>query len=124
MKSLYESLGQDPDTKEVVSEPWPENMSGREFARRVLDSVEFREYIVNGILARDIPPAIMCRVMDHGWGQPVKRVEVSSQEHDLSSVTEDQLYARAAQLFAIAAELRSKVKEQTDEKQETTTLIH
>ena len=47
----------------------------KEFCRRILESLEFRQYIMNGIVLGDLPPAILCRVMDHGWGKPAERVE-------------------------------------------------
>lgn len=77
MKSLAESLGlntidyqEDPHTKY-------EGLSGVEFCRAVVDSPEFRRYVVTGILAHDIPPALVTRIVDHAWGKPTERVEHS-----------------------------------------------
>lgn len=53
------------------------------FCQRVLDSREFRQYILKGITERDIPPAVMCRVIDHAWGKPIDRVEHSGQVNQI-----------------------------------------
>jgi hypothetical protein len=45
------------------------------FALAVLNSKEFREYIINGLTLGELPSAIICRLMDHGWGKPVEHVE-------------------------------------------------
>lgn len=45
------------------------------FCQRVLETREFRQYIMSGIVLGDIPPAIMGRVMDHAWGKPPERIE-------------------------------------------------
>ncbi|MGH7948637.1 MAG: hypothetical protein ACREQF_05385 [Candidatus Binataceae bacterium] len=45
------------------------------FAEAVLRSREFRAYIVCGLLEGTLPPAILGRVMDHGWGKAPDRVE-------------------------------------------------
>lgn len=80
MKSLAEALGLDDST--LTAQPDSddslyEGMTGREFARAVCDSVDFRRYIVGGLRSGDLPPAIGTRLMDHAWGKPVDRVEHS-----------------------------------------------
>jgi len=49
----------------------------REFAKAVLESREFREYIVEGLRSRDLSPTVIIRLMDYaeGWGKPPERVE-------------------------------------------------
>lgn len=55
---------------------------GQEFAKAVLNSIEFRRYIVNSLILGEIPPAILLRVMDLAgptWQQPPKRVQHSGE---------------------------------------------
>ena len=87
MKSLFESLHLDD------SAPIPESaiteLSGKAFSQAVLDSREFREYIVNGIKLRDIPSPILCRLIDHGWGKPPEKVELTGKDgQPIEAVTE------------------------------------
>lgn len=76
MSSLAESLGFDADLKPLpqVADPY-EGLTGRDFALKVLESSDFRRYIVGGLMAGDLPPAVIIRLMDHGWGKPPDRVE-------------------------------------------------
>lgn len=86
MKSLAESLGLDADLKPlpepcVMGDPF-EGLTGKAFALAVLDSPDFRRYIVGGLLAGDLPPGIIIRLMDHGWGKPPDRVELTGRDGD------------------------------------------
>lgn len=45
------------------------------FCQKLLETREFRQYLMNGIVLGDLPPAVMCRVIDHAWGKPVERIE-------------------------------------------------
>ncbi len=46
------------------------------FCQAVLNSREFRKYIVHGLTMGSIPAAVMIRVMDQaGWQKPPERVE-------------------------------------------------
>lgn len=47
----------------------------KQFCQKILETREFRRYIVNGIVIGDIPAAVLTRLMDHGWGVPPKRLE-------------------------------------------------
>ncbi len=46
-----------------------------EFCKRICESREFRQYIYNGLVLRDLPPAILGRVIDHALGKAVERIE-------------------------------------------------
>ena len=55
-----------------------ENSDGaQEFSRAVLQSLDFCEYVLEGLRARTIPPAILLRFMDYaeGWGKPTEKIE-------------------------------------------------
>lgn len=78
-RSLAEALGTLPPV-EGDGAPMPrleDITDSKAFAKAVLESREFRQYIVNGLTLGDLPSAILCRLMDYGWGKPVERVEHS-----------------------------------------------
>ena len=59
------------------------------FALAVLGSREFRAYIVNSLNLGDLPSAVLCRLMDYGWGKPVDRVEHTGKDgQPIETVTE------------------------------------
>ena len=79
MESLAQFLGvQDPrpeaDRPQTDFEQLADISDPKEFCARVLASREFRQYLMNGIVLGDIPPMILARMMDHGWGKPPERV--------------------------------------------------
>jgi hypothetical protein len=80
MKSLYETL-RDLEGPPVDAAPSDESsrgyehLTGKAFADAILNSEEFRSYITEGLKQRTLPSAILCRVMDHGWGKPPDRIE-------------------------------------------------
>lgn len=82
--SLADALGGiDPRPPEKQAEPSSPTVESlldvtdpTEFCQKILESREFRQYIVNGITLCDLPPAVMCRILDHAWGKPAERVEV------------------------------------------------
>lgn len=47
----------------------------KSFALAVLNSPEFRLYIVRSLALGELPAAVLCRLMDYGWGKPPERVE-------------------------------------------------
>ena len=52
-----------------------EGLSGRAFAQAILDSQEFRAYIVNALVLGELPAAVVTRLMDYAWGKPPDRLE-------------------------------------------------
>lgn len=53
-----------------------EDMTGEEFAKAVVHSVEFRRYIISVLILGTIPSGVLNRIMDMaGWVAPPKRVE-------------------------------------------------
>lgn len=79
MESLAEYLGvncQEPaDLPADSVHSIPETLDAKEFARRFLNSAEFKRYLVNSLSLGELPPAIITRMMDYAWGKPVDRVE-------------------------------------------------
>ena len=69
MKNVFDCI---PDTPPRVE---PEEMTAKEFALKMLSSPEFYTYIKTGIQYGTLPSAIVCRLMDYGWGKPPERVE-------------------------------------------------
>lgn len=62
---------------------------GKTFALAVLGSPEFRAYIVNNLVLGDLPAAVLCRLMDYGWGKPPDRVEHTGKDgRPIETITE------------------------------------
>lgn len=59
----------------------------KEFCKKILESREFRRYIMHGIVLGNVPPAVITRVMDQGWGKPVENHKHSG-DPDAPIVTE------------------------------------
>lgn len=77
VQSLAEYLGTAPVSTESAA-PRLEDIAGdaEAFCQAVLNSLEFRQYIVHGLTLGSIPAAVMIRVMDMaGWQKPPERVE-------------------------------------------------
>jgi len=99
MKSLADFLDvQDPRTPEQLAQPEPkvedvlDVADPKEFCEKILGSRQFRQYILNGIVIGDLPSAIVTRMMDHGWGKPVERVQVQAVQ-DLDGLSPSELRA-------------------------------
>lgn len=88
-QTLAEFLGiSDPKQPDLPVEPVGP-LSAKEFCEQVLNSPEFRSYIRNGIVLGDLPPAIVVRLMDIGWGKPVDRLEHTGKDgKPIETVTE------------------------------------
>ncbi len=87
-QSLADFLGVEPGN--TPSEPRTDDLLNisdpTTFCQRVLNSREFRQYILNGITLGDIPPAVMCRIIDHAWGKPVDHVEHTGKVETITEV--------------------------------------
>lgn len=88
-QSLAEYLG--------IVDPRPENLrpnpsavvklSAKQFCEGIVESSEFRTYILNGITLGDLPPQILLRIMDMAWGKPVERVAFKDETERLEDLT-------------------------------------
>jgi hypothetical protein len=108
MQSLYDALHvPNPDAPAEKVEPWPEHLTGKQFAELVVTSQEFRKYILLGIATGDLPPAVITRLMDHAWGSPVKQLEVKDVT-PAQEMTVEQLETRIEHLRAAAHRLRQE----------------
>ena len=60
----------------------PKDAAG--FAQAVLSSQEFEQYVMIGIVKRDIPPTVLLRLMDYAekWGRPSDRIEHTGKNGD------------------------------------------
>lgn len=123
-QSLADFLGvTDPRPVEDVPQQEPsiseamEIEDPTEFCKRVVGSREFRQYIMNGVVLGDLPPAIGCRLIDHAWGKPVERVEVKDTTSRLEDMTPEQLEARALRLAEMARSIRlAPLSEEKDDR--------
>lgn len=120
MESLFDSLNlPSPERPAAPVDPWPEKLTGKEFAERVVNSIEFRQYILMGVRSGELPQAVMCRLMDHAWGQPVKRVELNDVTDPLMDVPLEELRTRLQQL-QLMVQMVEDSKQQEQHVQEQT----
>lgn len=92
-QSLAEFLetGQlEADQAEPPAGPQLEDIAdSRVFSLAVLDSREFRTYVVNALTLGTLPAAVLCRLMDYAWGKPPERVEHTGRDgRPIETVTE------------------------------------
>lgn len=124
MKSLAEDLGViDPRPAEKRPTDDFDQLiditDAKEFCRRVLSSREFRQYILSGIVLNDLPPAVITRIMDHGWGKPIERLEVKDTTDEYEDLTPEQLEARAMKLAQMARSARLPPMKPTKDNKES-----
>lgn len=81
-RNLAEYLGiSDPRHPEVApTAPFADLTSPKKFCQAILQSPEFRTYLLNGVLLGNLPPQILLRIMDVGWGKPTERIEHTGQD--------------------------------------------
>lgn len=106
--SLAEYLGiPDPRKPEEPPFPSPGKLTPKAFCQAILNSSEFRTYIMTGLVLRDLPPVILQRLMDQGWGKPTERIEVKDTTTPLEEKSAEELEARAVQLAEMARRIRA-----------------
>ena len=89
MDSLADYLGLNTHASDDGRPRLEDISDAKTFARAVLDSPEFRQYIVSKLTIGDLPPAIICRLMDYAWGKPAERVEHTGKDGaPIESITE------------------------------------
>lgn len=77
----------------------------KEFAEAVLQSREFRQYVVRSLTLGELPAAVTTRIMDYGWGKPVDRVEFKDISRDVTGMTKAEILEEIRSLQELAAEL-------------------
>jgi hypothetical protein len=94
----------------------------KEFCKRVLESREFRQYILQGIVMHMIPPAILTRVMDHGWGKPPEKHEhTGANGEPIKTITEvRRVIVRPRSAEDIIDELERSASTEVDDKSKLT----
>ena len=112
-KSLADTLGvsDQPGQPEPETRVPLEKLTGKKFSQAVLNSIEFRTYILNSLTLGVLPPQVLCRLMDHGWGKPVDYLEVKDTTNQLEDMTVEQLEERAMYLAEVARTLRRRSSE-------------
>lgn len=92
MQTLADFLGTNQDPPPPDSRPRLEDIAdSKAFALAVLDSREFRQYVVSGLTLGNLPgfATILGKLMDYGWGKPVDRVEHTGRDgQPIETVTE------------------------------------
>lgn len=102
---------------EVVFPDGPPEKSPKQFCEDIINSTEFRKYLLNGIVLGDLAPVIVCRIMDHAWGKPVERIGIKDETdriEDLSPEMVEQRLERVQRLLSLIRLSRSQT-EQNDE---------
>src|SRR5688572_28728761 len=88
-------------------------MTPKQFARGILQSPEFRTYIKNGIVAGDIPSAIVLRLMDvAGW--PVKNQAEPPAPDNSVKLTPEQIEDRLARVKRMTKLVRAAQTKEED----------
>ena len=110
MKTLAEHLGViDPRPEEKRDTRDFDNLvdvtDPKEFCRRILNTREWRQYVMNGIVLGDLPPAVMTRILDHGWGKPVEHLEIKDKTDRLENISLDTLKQRVEFLQSVIRQL-------------------
>lgn len=101
MKSLYDSLHLvDPKKPDVKPTPVPASFSVKTFSLDIVRSVEFRQYIINGLTLGDLPAAVVCKIIDHA----TELGELPTAKFD--GMTVDQLEERAIRTLEVLRQLR------------------
>jgi|SRR5215472_2203704 len=76
LQTLAEYLGISPADATRVDAPRLEDIAdGDAFCAAVANSIEFRRYVVSGLVLGTIPPAVIGRLLDRAWGTAPERVE-------------------------------------------------
>jgi hypothetical protein len=93
MESLADFLGTNlPDPPFEAHKLCLEDITdSKAFALAVLDSREFRQYIVSGLTLGNLPgfASILGKLMDHAWGKPPERVEHTGKDgKPIETITE------------------------------------
>jgi hypothetical protein len=75
-----------------------ENPTSQVIAKTVLTSLEFYEYISEGLRTKSIPPTLLLRMMDYAedWGKPVV-VQSNGKEEVISEVRRVVVHAKESQ---------------------------
>ena len=82
MKSLYDALGL-PESSPVTPKPSMQDvlldeiadMSGEEFCKGIINSREYKLSVIERVIAKTLPPAVECRLLDHAFGKPPTKLE-------------------------------------------------
>lgn len=118
----YHSIARDSATNS--SEDSPVNPpfkieNAQEFAKAVLESVEFREYILAGLKSQKLPAAIVLRLMDYaeGWGRPPERIEHTGRDGDaiITEIREVIIHAQPEQQPQVPQQIIGETLEMDDD---------
>ena len=115
-RNLAEALGiKNPLVEEAKAKGRPEpdpvpvgELNGRDLARYVLNSTQYRESILRRILFDELPPAVETKLMDYAWGRPTERVEINDNRSNLENLTTEELEQKALVLATLARQLRNR----------------
>jgi hypothetical protein len=104
MRQRAEAQGAQPS---VVSEPEPdpETLSAKDFAKKILNSKEYRQSIRDRIQLHSLPPGIETLFYHYAFGKPVDKLEVNDTTVSLDNVSLDSLKERVSFLLSVIDQL-------------------
>ena len=76
-RSAAREAARNPNDTAIAMSILESTDNAKDFAKAVLTSLDFCEYIVEGLRTRTISPTILIRLMDYAedWGKPVDKIE-------------------------------------------------
>lgn len=98
--------------------------SAKAFCEGIINSHEFRQYLLNGITLGDLAPGVVLRIMDYAWGKPVERIEVTSTQNPFDAMAVEQVEARIAFLDEVLQRLRGEDAQKHDDNSQTSSSVH
>lgn len=108
MKSLYDSLYVTEPGKPIVG-PVESivKLTGKSFAKAVLESRQYRESIVRRVITDTLAPAVECKLIDHAYGLVKQSVEVTDKRNPYTDLPLEAIEERIARLMDAARRLRT-----------------
>lgn len=83
----------------------PETLTAKEFAKRILNSREYRQSIKDRISLHALPPGLEVLLYHYAFGKPVDKLEVNDTTVSLDNVSLDSLKERVAFLLGVIDQL-------------------
>lgn len=102
MSSLFESLG-----LSLPGNNQPEKkLSAREFCRKIVNSTEFRLFIVEGLVDKKLHPSVVSKLMEYAWGKVPDKIEFEDKTKAIENASPEALEQRLLVLADLARRQR------------------
>lgn len=108
MKSIYDALHvAAPNGPHIEPLEEPAKLTGKSFAKAVVESRQYRESIARRVLSDTLSPVVECKLLDHAFGVPKQRVEVEDKTNPYVGLPIEMIEERIARLMDAAKRLRT-----------------